>query len=363
MPVQNCTLSIQAPVTVMTLPTTYLSALIVALAGLVCLGSWINTLKLAGKWRYELYYYDFAIGAMVLSVAAALTLGTLGADGFVFMDDLMRAGRRHMAAGAAAGVVFNLGNMLLVASTTLIGMVLAFPIGMSIALLVASIIGYLAEPQGNRTLLSVALFFLLAGLVFGVLAHRSLSLAREIQKMKAGEHRTLSPRIAWKGVILAVIAGVPLGAFNPLTRYASAGDAGIGPYSLLVMFCGGVAFSTFVFNLYLMNLPVEGRPIEILEYFRGSKSSHLWGWLGGATWAAGMLAFLVAGGATEETQLADNLRFVLMQAAPLLAALWGLAAWREFRGGDVRSYTFAFLMLLFIAGTLVLLWLAGFSAF
>ncbi len=347
----------------MTLPTTYLSALIVALAGLLCLGSWINTLKLAGKWRYELYYYDFAIGAMVLAIAAALTLGTLGADGFVFMDDLMRAGKRNMAAGVAAGVVFNLGNMLLVASTSLIGMALAFPIGMSVALLTASVIGYLSEPQGNKTLLSVALLFVLAGLAFSVLAHRALNMAREIEKMKAGEHRTLKPQISWKGVILALIAGVPLGAFNPLTRYASDGDAGIGPYSLLVMFCGGVAFSTFVFNLYLMNLPVQGRPVEILEYFRGPKRAHLWGWLGGAIWAAGLLAFQTAGGATEDTHLADNVRFTLMYAAPLLVALWGLAAWREFRGGDVRSYTFASLMLMFFAGALVLLWLAGFSAF
>src|SRR5512140_557285 len=113
----------------MILPTTYAAAMLLTMLSLICMGSWANFFKLAQKERFEVWYYDFAIGVLIAAGVAALTFGTLGSDGFVFLDDLMRAGKRNMAYALAAGVLLNLGNMLLMAAISLLGMALAFPRG------------------------------------------------------------------------------------------------------------------------------------------------------------------------------------------------------------------------------------------
>jgi len=346
----------------MTLPTTYLSALLVTIFSLACLGSWINTLKLPKKWRFELFYFDFAIGAFLAAVIAALTLGTLGADGFTFQDDLMRAGKRSMAFGLAAGTVFNLGNMLMVGASTLVGMSLAFPVALGMALLISSILAYVSRPQGNPTMVFTGLGLVVLAVAFAALTHRALALAKELERMKAGEHRTLRPSVPWKGIIVSLVAGILLGVYYPLVSAATTGETGVGPYSLAVMFTLGILFSSVVYNLYLMNLPLQGRPVEMPEYFRGRGGNHIPGWLGGIIWAAGMLACWVVASAPEEARSSPGTTFALLQSAPLVTALWGVFVWKEFKQGDARSAAYLSVTLfLFLAG-LVMLALAPFSA-
>jgi glucose uptake protein len=345
----------------MTLPTTYLSTLLVTILGLIALGSWINTLKLAGRWRYELFYFDVAIGAAVAAAVAAFTLGTLGADGFTFLDDLMRAGKRNMAYGVAAGMLLNLGTMLLVGGISLAGMAIAFPLGLGTALIFSSLLSYISRPGGNPVLTFTGLGLVALALIFSAITHRSLSLRKEVLRMKAGEHRTLRPTVSWKGPLVSFIGGLLIGALNPLLGMASTGDVGLGPYSVAVMFAAGILFSTFVGNLYLMNLPLSGKPLEILEYFRGRLRQHALGVLGGMVWAAGILSSLVAASAPEEAQVARGTSFALLQSAPLVTALWGLAAWKEFKDADARTASFLVLMLFLYLAGLVMLALAPFS--
>ncbi len=339
----------------MTLPNTYLSVLLVAILGLACLGSWINTLKLARKWRFELFYFDFAIGAFVLAAVAAVTLGTLGADGFLLQDDLMRAGRRNLAYGAAAGMVFNLGNMLMVGAATVIGVSLAFPVTLGLALLTVSTLSYVSRPEGNQVILITGLTLVALAIVFALLAHRALSLSLELEKMKAGQHRTLRPSVRWKGIIVSLVAGIPLGVYYPLVNAASAGETGVGPYSLALVFSLGILFSTVVYNLYLMNLPLQGGAVEILEYFRGRGRNHLLGWLGGLMWGGGILAGFVAAAAPQEALPPSGTVFALLHSAPLVAALWGVLAWKEFKPGDPRARAYAVLMLFLLLAGLVTL--------
>src|SRR5436305_14374877 len=99
----------------MILPTTYATALLLTIVSMICWGSLANTFKLTKKWRFELFYFDYSFGVLLLALVAAFTFGTMG-DELSFVDNLSIAGKRQMAWAVAAGVVFNLANMLLVAA-------------------------------------------------------------------------------------------------------------------------------------------------------------------------------------------------------------------------------------------------------
>src|ERR1700679_3100646 len=113
----------------MILPMTYMAALLLSIASMFCWGSWANTQKLAGKWRFELFYYDFSIGMLLCAVIAAYTLGSWRAADLSFSDNLLIPSKRQMAYAGGAGVVFTLANMLLVAAISVSGLAVAFPVG------------------------------------------------------------------------------------------------------------------------------------------------------------------------------------------------------------------------------------------
>ena len=130
----------------MILPQTFGAALLVLILGLLCLGSWASAYKLAGKFRYELFYVDLALGAVVLAVIFAFTFGNLGFDGFSFMDDLDHSGKRQWFFAALAGVIFNLGNMLLMSSVSVSGMAVAFPVAFGTALTLSTVVNMIGGP-------------------------------------------------------------------------------------------------------------------------------------------------------------------------------------------------------------------------
>jgi len=230
------------------------------------------------------------------------------------------------------------------------------------ALVISSILTYVSRPQGNASMVFIGLGLVVLAVAFGALTHRTLAMAKELERMKAGEHRTLRPSVSWKGIIVSLVAGILLGVYGPLVRAATTGETGVGPYSLAVTFTLGILSSSVVYNLYLMNLPLQGRPVEMPEYFRGRGSTHILGWLGGIIWAAGMLACWVLASAPEEARPSPGTTFALLQSAPLVTALWGVFVWKEFKQGDARSIAHLTVMLfLFLAG-LVMLALAPFSA-
>ena len=109
----------------MILPTTASAVWILAIVSLLCLGSWANTLKLAGKWRFEYFYYDFVLGILLCAGVAALTLGSGRPQELTFQDNLLLAGYRKMAWALGSGVVLNLGTLLLLAAMTISGNSLA----------------------------------------------------------------------------------------------------------------------------------------------------------------------------------------------------------------------------------------------
>src|SRR3974390_743173 len=102
---------------------------------MLCWGSWANTQKLAKKgWRFELFYWDYPIGVLVLTVILGLTLGSSGPPGRPFVADLQQASHPSIQSALVGGAIFNLANILLVAAIDIAGMSVAFPVGIGLAL-------------------------------------------------------------------------------------------------------------------------------------------------------------------------------------------------------------------------------------
>jgi len=131
----------------------------------------------------------------------------------------------------------------------------------------------------------------------------------------------------------------------------TAGENGLGPYAIGFVFALGVFFSTFVFNLFFMNLPVEGEPLEFLDYFKGLPKQHLLGLVGGVIWCAGAIANFVGSSAPESVQVGPAISLALGQGAAMVSTLWGLLLWKEFKGADSRVRALVVIMFfLFVSG-------------
>jgi len=325
----------------MILPQTYGAALLLTLVSMLCWGSWANTFKLAGKWRFELFYYDYSLGLLIAAMIYALTFGNLGSDGFAFTDDLAHAGKRQILFGAVGGIVFNLANMLLVAAISLAGLSVAFPVGIGLALVIGVVWNYILKPQGNPVLLFTGAAIVVAAIVVDAFAYRAL----EAGKAQAAR------RVSGKGIAVSLLSGVLMGSFFPLVEMGKAGPLGLGPYAIGFVFAVGVFLSTFIFNLFFMNLPVEGPPVAMPEYFKGTGGQHLLGVVGGLIWATGTIANFVAASAPESVQVGPAISYALGQGATMVSALWGLLVWNEFAGASGRVRALVVVMLvLFVCG-------------
>ena len=335
----------------MIIPQSYLPALIVMIVSMVCWGSWANTYKLSGKWRFELYYFDFALGMLLMSLLLAFTFGNLGFDGFTFMDDLMHAGKRQWLFGFLGGVVFNLANMLLMAAIAVAGMSVAFPVGIGVALLVGVGLNYMIKPAGNATLLFSGCALVLGAIVVDAVAYRMINLLRYEELAKAGKTPSLRRAVSLKGVMISLVCGLLMGLFFPLVAKAQESDIGLGPYAVTVVFAAGVFLSTFVFNLFFMNLPVEGEPVEIRDYFIGRPKQHLLGLLGGAIWCGGGVAAFVAASTPPQVGIGPAVSYAMGQGSTLISALWGLLVWKEFKGANLQiKLLLAIMLVLFGLG-------------
>jgi glucose uptake protein len=342
----------------MILPHTYFATLLIVFLSMICWGSWANTQKMAGKWRFELFYFDYAFGVMLTALILAFTFGSLGYDGFSFMDDMLNAAKRLTALGFGAGVIFNLANMLLVAAIAVAGLSVAFPVGIGLALIIGVIWNYIIKPQGNPILLFTGCALVVGAIVVDALAYRGVEAIKQEQRAVAGKAKSTRKKVSLKGVFLSLTSGVLMGSFYPLVVMAKSnewggtgGDNGLGPYGIGVVFALGIFVSTFVFNLFFMNLPVEGEPLEIPDYFKGSVKQHMLGLVGGSVWCIGTVANFVGSSAPEEVQVGPAISLALGQGAAMVSALWGLWVWKEFAGADSRIKSLVLVMfVLFLAG-------------
>jgi glucose uptake protein len=343
----------------MILAQTQTQALLLLILGSLCWGLWAATFKLTGKWRYELFYFDFAIGAGAATLLFALTFGSMGFDGFSFLDDLMHAGKRQWLFAIGAGIIFNLANMILMGAISVAGLSVAVPLGLGITLMFGVGISVLLHNPGSPFLMFFGTACLLVAVVMMGVAYSFLISNRQDRLVKEGKIKTTSnipgynkgmivstnaPSSA-KGLLLSIVSAALMWIMFPLITKARAGDMGLGPYSLMVMFGFGLTASTLLFNMFFINLPVEGDPIELYQYFRGKFKAHAIGWLAGIIWCTGMVSNLVVAGGPSEIQPGDAVLYAFQQGAVLVAALFGIAVLKEFKDGEgrVRAMVVAFL--------------------
>jgi glucose uptake protein len=341
----------------MILPATTLASLLLLILTLFCWGSWANSQRLVFKWRFELFYYDFTLGLAACFLIAAFTLGSFNSQELTLSDNMMIAGYRKMAWGVAAGILVNLGYMLLVAATSLSGMAVAFPLSFGLGLIVMSVTNFIANPQAsNALLLFGGLALVLAAVLVDVVAYRSHvdALAAASKTGPMLDPRTKLPvrtPIAARGIVLSLLSGIALGFFFPVVDSSRGGDNGVGPYGLAGLIGIGMFVSTLIYVPFFINFPVQGEPVQVRDYFKGAKRQHFWGIFAGFLWAVGLLAVLVEAAAPPSVRAGPAVAFGIVQGAPMLAALYGLLAWQEFKGSTQGVKMLLLIMIvLYVAG-------------
>jgi len=313
-------------------PSSLSIALLMMITSAVCWGSWANTYKGVKGYRFELFYWDYAVGIFVISLVLAFTMGSAGHDSSSFLNNVHSADTSNIVNALIGGALFNLANLLLVAAIDMAGLAVAFPISIGIALVVGTVLSYALQPKGNAVSLAlgVACAFiavLLDGKAYGSLA----SAGRSVSK---------------KSLITCVVSGVLMGLWAPfmthaMTHTTTRGNP-LGPYSAAVFLTLGALLSCFIWNIYFMKHPLVGEPVNFAGFFSGPVSGHVLGLFGGFIWGVGTVFNLVAASFTGVA-----ISYAIGQSAPMVAALWGILAWKEFENSGPRAKAYLCLMFIF----------------
>ena len=293
----------------MYLPETYQAALVLMLLSMLCWGSWANTLKLCEGYRFQLFYWDYALGVLVGAVVLGLTMGSHGSHGNLFLVDVAVSPPGAMLLAACGGAVFNVANLLLVAAIDVAGLAVAFPVGIGLALVVLAI-------------------------VLDAAAYR---------RRESGARATTT-----RGIVLSLVAGLLMGSFYPLVARAMTGtdfQPAPGPYAIALFFAIGVVISTIPANLILMAKPLDGKPpVAMKGYWDALLRWHVAGLIGGVIWCAGAVANFLGSGAHK---VGPAVSYSIGQGATMVSACWGVFVWHEFAGAPPAAKRLLVLMFLF----------------
>ncbi|MCO5051488.1 MAG: GRP family sugar transporter [Verrucomicrobiae bacterium] len=318
----------------------YAVAVVMCIITMLCWGSWANTQKLASKeWRFQLFYWDYAIGVLVLALLLAFTMGSTGDGGRGFLADLKQADSRWLTSAFIGGVIFNLSNILLVAAIDIAGMAVAFPIGVGLALVLGVITTYWSTGDGNAPMLALGVAAIAVAIVLDALAYKRLS---------SGAKKT-----PVKGIVISIAAGLLMGFFykyvaQAMGKIETDGDVAVleagklSPYTAVVLFSLGLLLSNFIWNSIMMVKPFTGPPVRFGDYFKGSARLHLVGILGGMIWNLGMSFSIIA-----STKAGAALSYGLGQGATMIGAFWGVFIWKEFKGAPTGTNKFLVAMFIF----------------
>ena len=329
----------------MFLVSSYLTAVILCFITMLCWGSWANTQKMASKeWGFPLFYWDYTLGIILLSLVFGLTLGNTGDSGAPFIENLNQSSLNAIGLALLGGIIFNIANLLLVAAIDIAGMAIAFPIGIGIALVQGVLVNYIAVPDGNPTLLFIGVALVTLAIIVDAIAYKKIS----------------TQKSSTKGILISICAGVLMGFFYRFVAASMSEDfeviatGKLTPYTATFIFSLGIFFSNFLFNSIFMYKPLSGAAVSYSDYFKkGNTKLHLIGILGGAIWCIGMVLNTIAAG-----KAGYAISYGLGQGATMVAALWGVFIWKEFKNAPKGTNTLISLMLLLFLSGLTLIILA-----
>lgn len=319
-------------------------AVVMCVITMVCWGSWANTQKLASKeWKFQLFYWDYTIGVVLLTVFFAFTLGNFGENGRGFLADLDQAESQYIWSAFLGGIIFNFANILLVIAIDIAGMSVAFPVGIGLALVLGVIDNYRTDSGNyNTTALFIGVAAVALAIILNALAYRRLS---------SGQRATVL------GIVISVLCGISMGFFygrvaGAITSDLQTPEAGkLTPYTALLFFSLGLFVSNFVFNTIAMKWTTSGEKVAAADYFRkGNPRLHAVGILGGTIWAVGMSFSILAG-----DQAGYAISYGLGQGATMVAAFWGVFIWKEFKEAPAGTNKFLALMFVFYILGLILI--------
>ncbi len=318
----------------MFLPETYPAALCLMILTMLCWGSWANTLKLCPGYRFQLFYWDYAIGMAVGAIFWGLTAGSLGHAGLPLVSDVAHMGLGPILDAVCGGIIFNVANLLLVAAIDVAGLAVAFPVGIGLALVIGAISNYVITPAANPFLLFGGVALVVVAIVLDAAAYR---------KREATAKATTA-----RGIALSLACGVLMGCFYPFVAQALRGTPGTpapGPYAVSLFFALGLLISTVPANLLLMRKPLDGKPrVDGGDYWRAPLGWHLAGTLGGVIWSTGGVANFAASGAHL---VGPAVSYSIGQGATMVSACWGVFVWHEFAGAPRAARLLLVLMFLF----------------
>ena len=324
----------------MFIPASYTLAVFLCVITMLCWGSWANTQKMASRsWAFPLFYWDYVIGIMLLTLLFGLTLGSNGEYGRGFLDDLVQGSQDAYVSALLGGVIFNIANLLIVAAISVAGMAVAFPVGIGIALVLGVVVNYIANPLGNPLWLFLGVGLVVLAIILDALIYKRLP-----------DQKSSSVS---KGLLLSIAGGILMGFFFRFVAASVSTDfvnpqAGLfTPYSAVFVFSIGMFISSFLWNSWFMYKPVQGEPAPYSDYFKkGTPKLHGIGILGGIIWGMGMSFSLIA---SEKAGFAIS--YGLGQGATMVAAAWGVFIWKEFKDAPKGTNNYIILMfLLFISG-------------
>jgi glucose uptake protein len=304
---------------------------------------------LASKsWRFELFYWDYVIGILIFSLISAFSLGSFGSEGRSFLNDLGQAELSNIGSAFLGGIIFNAANILLSAAIAIAGMAVAFPLGIGVALVLGVLINYAGDQKGDPLFIFLGVALIVIAIILNATAYRRTA--------------SVTKKISSKGILLSLVAGVLMSFFYrfiavsmDLNNFVHPAEGKMTPYTAVFIFSCGIFISNFLFNTILMKKPIEGLPTGYSEYFKGRFRTHLVGILGGLIWGLGNSFNLIAAG-----KAGTAISYGLGQGATLVAALWGVFVWKEFKNapkGTNKLLTWMFIS--FIIGIAFIIY-AGF---
>jgi len=317
----------------------YFVAVLMCVITMLCWGSWANTQKMASqKWAFQLFYWDYALGVLLLALLLAFTMGSAGEEGRGFLADLGQAEGSALGSALLGGVVFNIANLLIVVAINIAGMAVAFPVGIGLALVIGVFVNYIAKPEGNPLVLFIGVALVVVAIVINALAYK---------KHNKGEAQGVG-----KGLLIAILGGILMSFFYYLVANSMVSDfalpeAGkLTPYTASVIFALGLLLSNFLWNTIFMYRPVSGEKASYADYVKkGTPRLHLIGILGGVIWSLGFTFNIIASG-----QAGPAISYGLGQGATLIAALWGVFIWKEFGKAEGLKGMLTAMFLFFLAG-------------